>query len=209
MFFHHKYGYLLLSGIIAVAIFITDLVVPLGNLVGGLYAFAVMLASLGKERNSLIAIVVACALLAFVGSLRLAGEEANALDYLIRLLWIALASPFAFIYCSTQSDQVHQHLDGFTAEHLGYEVREIAHEMSNVLQVILGLAFMLQEDLDSDDPRRSDLEVMVTSARNGSALTEKLGLLGRQVQRTSQLETSTDTASKTDYRGEISEALFP
>ncbi|MEW4562578.1 hypothetical protein AB1K70_08630 [Bremerella sp. JC770] len=207
MLFHHKYGFLLLSGIIAVATFLTDLVVPLGNLVGGLYAFAVLLGSLGKDRNGLIAVVVASASLTIVGSLQLAGGEANTFDYLVSLLWIALASPFAFIYCATESELVQQRSNGLEAEHLGSEVRDISHAMSNVLQVVLGLAFMLQEDLDSDDPRHSDLEVMITSASNGSTLTEKLSLLGKQVQRMSPSNTSNALRSRTEDRGAISDCF--
>ena len=50
----------------------------------------------------------------------------------------------------------------------------IAHDFNNVLGVVIGAASALKEDLPSHDPRRPDLEVILTSAEKGAALAHQI-----------------------------------
>ena len=50
----------------------------------------------------------------------------------------------------------------------------IAHDFNNLLCVMLGAAEFLREDTPKDDPRRSDLDIILTTAEKGAALTRQL-----------------------------------
>ena len=80
------------------------------------------------------------------------------------------------------------------------ETRKLAHGFSNVLQVMMGSACMMLEDLEPGSPHRADLQTMVDSAHEGAQLTEKL----RNLSRTIQLPTR---KPHTDYYEELSHSV--
>ncbi len=50
----------------------------------------------------------------------------------------------------------------------------IAHDMNNVLAVVLGFSSVLDGEMDADDPKRRDVREIVAAARRGRSLVEKL-----------------------------------
>jgi len=208
MSFLLRYGFPL-STCVVVATFLADLHTPLGNLVGGLYALAVLLASLGKDRSSLIAISLTAVFLTWVGSLRLAGGEVNPMEYSMAAIWVALALPFGLLLCSAPLDGKPRRWTSTEVESFGRETRQIGHGISNVLQVILGLAYMMEEDLDEDDPRRDEVQVILSSARDGSKLAEKLHRVGRQMTDLRDPEIITYAPTEAHHLPVGSEPSFP
>ncbi len=193
---YRRFSFHLLALAVISATFFIDLYFPMGSLSGGLYAFAVLMVSLGASRYWVVGMSVAGISLALVGALRVTIGQANLYECLTAVTYIILMFPFAWLNCVHRLEYSQQQRVFSRVEALGCETREIAHALSNVMQVVLGLSYMLQEDLDADDPRQNDLEVILTSVRDGSNLTERLSWLGHQVPRICPPGMSDDTVLK-------------
>lgn len=70
------------------------------------------------------------------------------------------------------------------ARHEG--LASIGHEYKNIFQVILGHTFLALDQLDSTDPRRSHLEQVQRSAKQGARLADRIHSLSEEVMSNSQ-----------------------
>lgn len=59
-------------------------------------------------------------------------------------------------------------------EAIGRFAGGIAHDFNNLLGVVSGAASLLQEELEASDPRRSDVDLILSSAEKGAALTRQI-----------------------------------
>ncbi len=59
-------------------------------------------------------------------------------------------------------------------EAIGTLAGGIAHDMNNVLAVVLGLGTVLENEMAADDPTRGDIQEIVAAARRGRSLVENL-----------------------------------
>ena len=175
------------------ATFAVDLYMPIGSLADAFYAFAVLIASLGTSRSWVVGTAAMGVALAVAGVLHSTSQQLDAYDCFAEVIYIVLMFPFAWLNCVHRLENSQQQRAFSRLEALGCETREIAHSLSNVMQVVLGLSYMMQEDLDADDPHQGDLEVILTSVRDGSSLTERLSWLGRHVPRMCPPGMSDDT----------------
>ena len=65
-------------------------------------------------------------------------------------------------------------------EAVGQLAGGVAHDFNNILAAIMGFAELLKEDLADDEPRRSDVEEILKSARLGAGLTRQLLAFSRK-----------------------------
>ncbi len=65
-------------------------------------------------------------------------------------------------------------------EAIGRLAGGIAHDFNNLLGVVLGAAGMLREELAESDPRRADVDVILSTAEKGAALTRQLLVFSRK-----------------------------
>lgn len=180
---YRKFNFHLVSLAIISATFLVDLCVPMGSLAGAFYAFAVLIASLGTSRSWVVGTAAIGISLAVAGALQRTSEPIGIYDCFTAVVSIVLMFPFAWLNCVRRLESFQRQRMVTRIEAMGCEMREIAHALSNVMQVVLGLSYMMQEDLDADDPRQGDFEMILTSVRNGSSLTERLSWLGHQAPR--------------------------
>ncbi|HET7189154.1 MAG TPA: PAS domain S-box protein [Gemmatimonadaceae bacterium] len=65
-------------------------------------------------------------------------------------------------------------------EAVGQLAGGVAHDFNNILAAIMGFAELLMQDLADDEPRRSDVEEILKSARLGAGLTRQLLAFSRK-----------------------------
>ena len=65
-------------------------------------------------------------------------------------------------------------------ESLGRFARGIAHDFNNLLGVISGVAELLQEDIEPQDPRQSDIEMILSTVKKGAALARQVFQFSQQ-----------------------------
>ncbi|MBC7171073.1 MAG: response regulator, partial [Polyangiaceae bacterium] len=65
-------------------------------------------------------------------------------------------------------------------ESVGRLAGGVAHEVNNALTGVIGFASLVQGDLEPDDPRREDVELIVASAERAARIAQQLLAVGRR-----------------------------
>ena len=65
-------------------------------------------------------------------------------------------------------------------EAVGRVAAEVAHDLNNLLWIILGNSDMVAEEMDEDNPLRSMVAAIRDAAERSSTLTQKLRALSRE-----------------------------
>ncbi|GAA4423315.1 hypothetical protein [Bremerella cremea] len=179
MDFYEHWRPLLASGFLILFTVAAEIIEPGNAFLGGFYVFAILVAGLTRSQLCMLSVTTISILTTI--AIGVASDPALSFweERLVSLVWIAMAVPFSHVLCEAGEPGSSDPRQQQGSQAIEREARKLAHRFSNIFQITLGSAFMVQEELDANSPLRPDIQAIIDSARDGANLADQLRKLGR------------------------------